>query len=71
MIARRPRKPSPLAAARHAAGLTQVQLAARIGVHPQTLAVAERGAISDALAQRAADALGLKAADILPRERQQ
>jgi DNA-binding XRE family transcriptional regulator len=60
------KKPSPLAAARRAAGLTQVQLAARVGIHPQTLAVAERGALSETLAARIAKALGCAVRDIAP-----
>ena len=60
------KKPSRLATARHAAGLTQVQLAARVGVHPQTIATSERGALSETLAARIARVLGCSARDILP-----
>ncbi len=62
-----PRPLSLLARARRRAGLSQVQLAARVGCHPQTIAVAERGALSDVLARRCADALGVPVEIVLPR----
>ncbi len=64
-----PRPLSPLARARRRAGLSQVQLAARVGCHPMTIGTAERGALSRALAQRCADALDVALEDLLP-ERQ-
>ncbi len=58
---------SPLARARRRAGLSQVQLAAKLEppCHPATLATAERGALSRSLAQRCADALGVPVEELL------
>jgi DNA-binding XRE family transcriptional regulator len=55
----RDRPLSPLARARIRKGLTQVQLAALVHVHPMTIGTAERGAPASQLAARLAAALGV------------
>ncbi len=60
---------TPLALARRRAGLTQVQLAAKVGCCPNTIALAERGALSQAMARRCAAALGVPVESILAAER--
>lgn len=63
-MATSPKPPSRIATERKARGLTQVRLAAIVGVHPQTITAAERGALSDALGRRIAAALGVRAEDL-------
>ncbi len=58
--------PSPLKLARENAGLTQVALAKRVGVHPATLSLAERGALSRQMARRCAEVLGVAVEELLP-----
>lgn len=55
--------------ARLRAGLTQVQLAARVGCHPMTIGTAERGALSRQLAQRCAEVLGVGVEELLDEAR--
>jgi hypothetical protein len=51
--------------------LTQVQLAALVTppIHPATLGAAERGLLTDAMARRLADALGVPLEEIRPEVR--
>ncbi len=58
--------PSPLKLAREKARLTQVVLAQRLGVHPASISLAERGALSRQMARRCAEVLGVEVEDLLP-----
>lgn len=58
--------PSPLKLAREKARLTQVGLAKILGVHPASISLAERGALSRQMARRCAEALGVPVEEILP-----
>ncbi len=62
---RRQTPPSPLKVARERACLTQVGLAKLLGVHPASISLAERGALSANMARRCAAALGVPAEDLL------
>ncbi len=57
-------KPNPVQAARRRAGLSQVELANRAGLHPATISLLERGThVSPETAARVAAALG-----VMPKE---
>ncbi len=58
--------PSPLKLAREKARLTQVALAKRLGVHPASVSLAERGALSRRMARRCAEVLGVDVEELLP-----
>jgi hypothetical protein len=62
-----PRPLTPLALTRRRQGLSQVQLALRTipPCHPATVSAAERGALSRALAERFAAALGVTVEELL------
>lgn len=64
-MTRRDPPPSPLKTARERAGFSQAALARKVGRHPATISLAERGAVSLDMARRCAKVLGVDPAELL------